>query len=387
MKKTVAQIIAHAIGDAGARVVTNVPGFGASQVFSAVCEISSKKNTPAFHEEVAYSIGHGASLVGQLSATLIKAHGLAKAANGVIDSLSAGTTAGFAVLVFDDRLGKHSDSIVDIEAFLRGLQIPSRRLHLKDMYREVFDAFAWSEALQLPVVLVVDTEDLDRTTTYVPIQGAASSSSYQRDVLQHVVCPQLAMYQRQVLDAKLSRQDWRPLKRPVLPRIPDDLPESWRPLMRSYVPLFEIFQKLRGRIVTGDTSVSTLFAFPPYDCVDIGTYMGGSVPLAIGAYLAGFQDTWALTGDFSFVAAGHLGLVEAIQRGIPLRVLIFNNGRAEATGGQPVPSRALGCVLSGYEAYVRRIDNPHDAREVETVLAEANCTQEMRIVVANYRRE
>ena len=32
----------------------------------------------------------------------MKAHGFAKAANAVIDSLSAGTTAGFVVIIFDD---------------------------------------------------------------------------------------------------------------------------------------------------------------------------------------------------------------------------------------------------------------------------------------------
>ncbi len=385
MRETGAAIIAHAIGDAGASIVTNVPGFGGTQVFEALCEASSSAFLPSFHEEVAYSIAHGGSLVGQRSVTLIKAHGLAKAANSVVDSLSAGTTAGFVVLVFDDKLGKHSDSIFDVAALLQGLGIPYRTLQLQGMYREILDAFTRSEALQLPVALLVDTDDLDRVGTYVPVHGSTSSSSYQRDVLQHVVCPLLAGYQRQVLDAKLSGQDWRLVKKPALPKVPDGLPEAYRPIARSYVPLFEVFRKLRGRIVTGDTSISSLFAFPPYDCVDIETYMGGSIPLAIGAYLAGCQDTWALTGDFSFVAAGHLGLVEAIHRNIPLRVLIFNNGRAEATGGQPVPDRVLESILRAYEPYLRRIRNPEDAGEVEDILTEGTQAREMRIVVANYR--
>lgn len=189
MQITIAQIIAHAIYDAGARVVTHVPGVGGTEIFAAFCEISPETHQRSFHEEVAYSIAHGASLVGQRSATLIKAHGLAKAPNSVIDSLSAGTTAGFVGLVFDDRLAKHSDSIFNVAVLLQGLGIPYRRLQMKDAYWEVQDAFTWSEALQLPVALLIDTDNLGEVETYTPVQSGASSRNYQRDVTQHVVGP------------------------------------------------------------------------------------------------------------------------------------------------------------------------------------------------------
>jgi TPP-dependent indolepyruvate ferredoxin oxidoreductase alpha subunit len=112
--------------------------------------------------------------------------------------------------------------------------------------------------------------------------------------------------------------------------------------------------------------------------------MGGSIPLAIGAYLAGYRDTWAITGDFSFIAAGHLGLVEPIQRNIALKVLVMYNAKAETTGGQPILRGTLEYVLSGYERYVRHIRDPQDAAEIKSVLEEANQAREMRIVVADY---
>ncbi len=384
MRQSVAQIIAHAIYDAGATVVTHVPGFGATQVFDAFREISLLGHPISFHEEVAYSIAHGASLVGQRSATVIKAHGFAKAANSVADSLIAGTTAGFVILVPDDKLGKHSDSILDIAAFVRGIGIPHRTLQVQDVYRHVLDAFSWSEALQLPVVLLVDADDVDQMGAYTPVQASTSPPTYQRDVIQHVIGPLLAEYQYRVLAAKVSGQDWRELEKPALPTIPDALPKAWQPLARLYSPLFEVFQTLRGEVVTGDTGVSTLFAFPPYNCVDICTCMGGSVPLAIGAHLAGRRNVWAVTGDFAFIAAGHLGLLEAVQRDIPLKVLIFYNRRAQTTGGQPIPDSMLERILAGYESHVRYISNPQDAREIEAILREASSAQEMRIVVADY---
>jgi TPP-dependent indolepyruvate ferredoxin oxidoreductase alpha subunit len=381
----VAQVIAHAVDDAGATVVTNVPGFGGTQVLQEYLMIIRSVHPISLHEEVAYSIAHGASLLGKRSATLVKAHGFAKATNAVLDSLSSGTTAGFVVMIFDDKSGKHSDSIFDVVAFLRGLRIPHRVLQARHAYLDVLDAFRRSEELRLPVVLVVDADDLDETAEYSPVRRRLPSPSYEKDVYQHVVTPHLAQYQHRVLQSKLSGRNWRLIRRPTLPRIPDDLPEAYQHTARSYTSLFEVFRKLRRRIVTGDTGISMLFAFPPYDCIDVGTYMGGSIPLAIGAYLAGYHDAWALTGDFAFVAAGHLGLVEATNRGIPLKVLVFSDGKATATGGQPVQDRVLNCVLRGYESYLRIISNPQDKTEVEAILTEATQAHEMRIVLADYR--
>ena len=382
---SITEIISHAIYDAGAKVVTNVPGIGGTEVFAAFCEISSQNHPRSFHEEVAYTIAHGASLAGERSATLIKAHGLAKAANSVVDSLSAGTTAGFVVLVFDDRLSRHSDCIFNVPALLQGLEIPYRRLQLHDTYRQIQDAFTWSESLQLPVAVLIDTDDLGKLETYTPLQRAVSSHNYKRNVIQHVVGPFFPEYQRKVLEAKLSGESWQMIKTPTPPTIPDSLPDVLQQIVRLYAPLFSVFKRLRGDIVTGDTSTSTIFASPPYNCVDICTYIGGSIPLAIGACLAGYKNTWALTGDFSFMAAGHLGLIEAIQRNIPLKILIFNNEKAQATGGQPVPTGILDRILTGYEPYVRQIHKPQDTNEIETVLQEASQVQDMRIVVADYR--
>jgi len=69
-----------------------------------------------------------------------------------------------------------------------------------------------------------------------------------------------------------------------------------------------------------------------------------------------------------------------------VKVLIFNNGRAEAIGGQPVPDHVLECILRGYEPHLRGIKNPQDMREVEFVLTEANQARGMRIVIADYRK-
>ena len=96
--------------------------------------------------------------------------------------------------------------------------------------------------------------------------------------------------------------------------------------------------------------------------------MGGSVPLALGAHMAGVSPAWAIIGDFSFIAAGHLGLLEAVQRQIPLRILLLCNGKAETTGGQKIQEGLLDRIFLGYEEYVYFIHDPLDRGEVESTI-------------------
>jgi TPP-dependent indolepyruvate ferredoxin oxidoreductase alpha subunit len=382
----IAQIIAHALHDASPQVVTNVPGYGGTQVFEVYSDLSSKPCPPSFHEEVAYSVAHGASLAGKRSTTLLKAHGLAKAANSVVDSLTAGVNAGFVVLVFDDKQGKHSDSIFDAPALLQGLAIPYRIPKISDIYREVTEAFLRSYDSQLPVALLIDTEDLSQEGIYSSGPLDFPPRPFRRMVAQHVLCPLLAEYQHQVLSAKLAFKNWRSFTPPLLPDTPDSLPPEWRGFALMYKPFFDAFRDLRGDIVVGDTGISSAFSFPPYHCVDICTYMGGSIPLALGAHLAGYQDVWAVTGDFSFIAAGYLGLIEAVQRQAPLKVVILYNHKAQTTGGQPIPAGLMETILKGHESALLTIEDPTSGAEVAEILKAAKQATDMRIVLVDYEK-
>ncbi|MBN1761928.1 MAG: hypothetical protein JW878_02450 [Methanomicrobia archaeon] len=386
MKKKLSEIIAQALYDAGAAVTTYVPGYGGTEVFAKFCAITNQKHPISFNEEVAYSIAHGASLAGVRAASVMKAHGFVKAGNSVIDSLYAGTTAGFVTVIFDDKEGIHSDSIINIAAFLDGIGIPYRSGNPETIYQDVVSGFEHSERYQLPYALIVEARELDRLSAIDSRAVRSKSCSYKREITQHVLCPFFSEYQHEVLRAKRQQDgEWTKQPKPAVPTISDSLPDRWKPVAESYATLFAVFRSIRGKIVTGDTGVSSLFAFPPYNCVDITTYMGGSIPLAIGAYLAGYTNVWAVTGDFSFIAAGHLGLPEAVQRKIPLKIVLFYNGKTETTGGQPIPEGTLERIVSGYGDSVRYIHDPQDRHEIESVLREAANAKELRIVIADYR--
>ncbi len=379
--------IAWALLDVGAKVVTHVPATGATAIFDAYHQLTGTVPCYSFNEEVAYTIALGAALAGVRSAAIIKSHGLAKAANSVIDSLTLGTTAGFVTVVLEDPHGRHSDNIFGLEDFLKGTGIPFKKGGNNTVYGDLVECFAWSEELKTPVALIVDSDTVSTETPCKRSTLRPSGAKYQRDPLRNILCPPLAEYQRKVMDARLSRADWRGIPEPPVPRVPDRLPPAWRPGASALIPLFEVFRELRPRIpfASGDTGLSVLFAFAPFDCMDASSYYGGSLPLALGFRLAGFDRTWAVTGDYAFLAAGHMGLIEAKARKIPLKVLVIDNGCAMATGGQPIPAGVLEQVLSGWAPFVRRIEDPRDKSTVRNVLLRATESDSLEIVVAWFR--
>jgi TPP-dependent indolepyruvate ferredoxin oxidoreductase alpha subunit len=378
----VSEAIASALRDAGVGVCTFVPGYGGSEVFRILQDQRIGQAVMSYHEEPAYTIAHGAALCGMRAASLFKTHGIMKAGNSVSDSLYAATNAGFVTILFEDEGGSHSDSVVEAVPFLEGIGMPHIRTASRTVYEDILGAFRKSEDEQLPCAILINAEEVSLETSFTPFPGSVPSKEYTRNIQQHLVAPIYAEYQHRVLMAKKRKEDWKTIPVPRVPVIPDETRPHWRPTVESYMPVFDVFRDIRGEIVTGDTSLTSQFSGSPYHCIDMCTYMGGSIPLAIGAYLAGKKGVWAVTGDFGFMSAGHLGLFEAYNRRIPLKILVFHNGKAAATGGQLIGQDMLEILLSGYKPFVRHIHNPADKKEIREVLGEAASVNELRIVIS-----
>ena len=380
----VSELIAQALLDAHTVIITCVPGFGGTAVFAALAQKTGKPGFISFHEEVAYTVAHGGSLLGTRSALLCKTHGIMKAANSVSDSLLCGTTAGLVVLISEDRDGTHSDSIIEAEPFLHGIGMPYLISSSGTVYDDIHRAFLLSEQNRLPWAVLLDADAVRENTAYLP-RYSQSTAVYSRDVFQHVLCPLFNPYQRKVYDAKRAETGWSSIPRPFMPVIPAATAANWKKAVERYIPFFSIYRKYRGGLVTGDTGISSQFAADPFHCIDIVTYMGGSIPLAMGASLSGKKNVWAITGDFSFIAAGPLALLEATLRGLPVKVVILDNGKAETTGGQPVAPGALDICLSPYAGYLRKLNNPEDAGALESCLQEMTGNERMAVLVLNFR--
>jgi len=384
MKTTIYQAIAHALNDLGVEIVTFVPGYGASDTFQFYNELTMRSLKMSFHEEVAYTISHGASILGKRAAVLMKAHGLMKAANSVSDSLYTEPTAGFVTIIFDDKSGKHSDNILEITPVLEGMSMPFITSRNETVYDDIINAFLESEKRKMPVAVIVDALNTKLEIEFTPKQNLKRNFSYERNIYSHVVSPLLADYQYKLFIAKKLNGNLEAVVRPELPIVPESLTEKVKEGALKFIPFFDVFKNIKRDIATEDTGSSSSFAFPPYNCIDIVTYMGGSIPLAIGAYLAGKKNVWALTGDFSFISAGNLGLLEAFNREIPLKVVIFYNKKAAATGNQPIHRKLLRHILAGYEKYLLSISNPDDPFEIDAVLHEAASSNEMKIIIVDY---
>lgn len=391
---TLAQEIARALREIGVSVAVSVPATGAAEIFDRFSALVASPGAPAngpsgvysFNEEAAYTVAHGASIVGRRAVAIFKAQGLAKAANSVIASLSAGVTAGLVLLIVDDWRGRHSESILDLQDLLKGMNVPFRAPSQETFYAELFASYAQSEALQLPVAVCVQSDMLAAKFAPAPALRLPVPPEYHRDALQRVLCPLLAPFQREVLEQKLAGLDWRSMERPLPPTVPDALPAKQRPAAEEYAPLFEAFKALRQEhdFVSGDVGLSTYFAFDPYQCVDASTCYGGAPALAVGAALAGRNHVWAVSGDYAFIGAGQLGLLEAIARKIPLKVLLIHNGVALTSGGQAIPPAVYEQVMGAYSSQITRIANPKDRSEAQAVLSAAKAAEGLRIVVAEY---
>ena len=112
-----------------------------------------------------------------------------------------------------------------------------------------------------------------------------------------------AEYQYNVFCAKREGKDSALIPRPKLINVPNDLPERTKGAAQKYQPIFDYLKNAKIDFATGDTSSSSAYSLPPYNVINLVTHIGGSVSLAIGAYLSGFKNVWALTGDFGFISA------------------------------------------------------------------------------------
>ena len=380
---TLGQVVGQTLHDLGIGIMTWVPGLGVTACAEAYEGVANRPVPPSFHEEVAVGCGHGAALAGARSAVVMKTHGLLKAANAVSDALFCGTTAAFVLIVVDDRSGIQSDSIVFAGPVLDALEVPWRSSKPATVGRDLAEAAARSEALGLSVALVVDAAEVSSPaggSTYSPLP--LPPPSFRSDPVRRLLVPPLIRHQRAALSSRLAGNV--PPPSPSLPRVPEDVPPGWRPALERYGPVFDAFLEHRPSFVAGDIGLSSCYGFPPYDAIDVVSYMGGAVPIALGASLSGHDDAWAVTGDFSFVAAGHLGLLEAVGRDVPLRVLLLANGMAETTGGQPVGSTVLGRILAGYQEAIVPLEDPLEPIACRDALKQARAHEGLSIVVARY---
>ena len=101
-----------------------------------------------------------------------------------------------------------------------------------------------------------------------------------------------------------------------------------------YAALTKVMSSFAEHHVFSDIGCYTLGALEPFNAIHTCVDMGASITMAKGAADAGLRPAVAVIGDSTFTHSGMTGLLDAINDGSPLTVIIADNDTTAMTGGQ-----------------------------------------------------
>ena len=101
-----------------------------------------------------------------------------------------------------------------------------------------------------------------------------------------------------------------------------------------YIALNQVLESYDGARVFADIGCYTLGALPPFCAIDTCVDMGASITMAKGASDAGVYPSVAVIGDSTFTHSGMTGLLDAVNDGADITVVISDNLTTAMTGGQ-----------------------------------------------------
>jgi len=115
-----------------------------------------------------------------------------------------------------------------------------------------------------------------------------------------------------------------------------------------YLPLYNFLRKPEVRIA-GDMGCSVRSAPEPLAAVDVSFALGSAISVACGFEKKGI----AVIGDFALAHSGILGLLNAVNEGYEVLVLVLQNEVAAMTGGQKVSDlrKVVEAVVSDVSVY------------------------------------
>lgn len=117
------------------------------------------------------------------------------------------------------------------------------------------------------------------------------------------------------------------------------------PYIPTFDALLEAVERGGGRdkfVITGDPGCMVRAQPPPYELMDVKNSLGSGIGMGAGIALALSRSgdekrVVVLCGDSGLLHSGLQGLVDAVQLGVRMLVLILDNGTTALSGGQPHP--------------------------------------------------
>ena len=140
-----------------------------------------------------------------------------------------------------------------------------------------------------------------------------------------------------------------------------------------YAALNEVLREFEHPRVFGDIGCYTLGFLPPYRAIHSCVDMGASITMAKGAADAGQWPAVAVIGDSTFTHSGMTGLLDAVNEGTDITVIISDNLTTAMTGGQDSAG------TNKYEAICRGLGVPDEHLHVVVPLPK-NMAEITRII-------
>lgn len=103
---------------------------------------------------------------------------------------------------------------------------------------------------------------------------------------------------------------------------------------KNYEKVFSILKSLKPDLVVGDLGEYTK---DNLNTIDVCLSFGSGPAVAMGCNLAGIKKAVSIIGDAAYLHSGKNSIVEAVERNIPLKVVVVCNGGSQGTGGQHIP--------------------------------------------------
>lgn len=142
-------------------------------------------------------------------------------------------------------------------------------------------------------------------------------------------------------------------------------------------------------IYPNDIGCYTLAVAPPFNMADYLLSMGSSVGIGHGLSKVTGKRIVSFIGDSTFFHAGIPGLIDAVNHGIKLTLVILDNRTTAMTGAQPNPGNAGEKVMS-IEAIVKAIGvdfvetvDPYNLRKVEEVAEKALTVDGVSVIITS----
>jgi indolepyruvate ferredoxin oxidoreductase alpha subunit len=118
------------------------------------------------------------------------------------------------------------------------------------------------------------------------------------------------------------------------------------PYIPTFDALLEVMERAGGRndfVITGDPGCMVRAQPPPEELMDLKNSLGSAIGMGVGIALALSRSgderrVVALCGDSGFLHSGLQGLIDAVQLGVRMLVLILDNATTALSGGQPHPA-------------------------------------------------